>query len=153
MLAGNTAGGDAGALFAQAPTGLDISNVTFADNVAERGVGAAAVLRGAGAAVAAGAKDCSFTGNTAKLGNGGAVVIDSGLGALEVACEGCRFESNKAGAAPAKQLLQPMCLPSETQFCACCCWSDLHSTGAAIIFNMLLSLLLTLRCVLSVVLC
>jgi hypothetical protein len=108
-LTGNTAGGDAGALFAQAPTGLDISNVTFADNVAERGMGAAVVLRGAGAAVAAGVKGCSFTGNAAKLGNGGAVVIDSGLGALEVACEGCNFENNTAGAVAARQLLYQTC--------------------------------------------
>jgi hypothetical protein len=98
-LAGNTAGGDAGALCAQAPTGLNISNVTFADNVAETGVGAGVVVRGAGAAVAAGVKGCSFTGNAAKLGSGGAVVIDSGLGPLAVTCEGCSFHGNTAGTA------------------------------------------------------
>ncbi|KAF6262549.1 hypothetical protein COO60DRAFT_1624944, partial [Scenedesmus sp. NREL 46B-D3] len=98
-MAGNTAGGDAGALFVQAPTGLEITNVTFADNTAETGVGAAVVVRGAGAAVAAGVKGCNFTGNAAKLGNGGAVLMDSGLGPLEVACEGCNFQGNKAAAA------------------------------------------------------
>jgi hypothetical protein len=98
-LAGNTAGGDAGAMLVQAPTGLNITNVTFSDNVAERGVGAGVVVRGAGAAVAAAVKGCSFTGNVAKLGSGGAAVIDSGLGPLEVACEGCSFRNNTAGAA------------------------------------------------------
>uniref|UniRef100_A0A383VBF3 Right handed beta helix domain-containing protein n=1 Tax=Tetradesmus obliquus TaxID=3088 RepID=A0A383VBF3_TETOB len=96
-LAGNTAGGDAGALFVHAPSGLNISNVTFADNVAERGVGGGVVVRGAGAAVAAGVRGCTFSGNAARLGSGGAVVLDSGLGPLQVAAQGCSFTRNTAG--------------------------------------------------------
>ncbi|WIA29338.1 hypothetical protein OEZ86_011843 [Tetradesmus obliquus] len=82
-LAGNTAGGDAGALFVHAPSELNITNVTFADNVAERGVGGGVVVRGAGAAVAASVRGCTFSGNAARLGSGGAVVLDSGLGPLQ----------------------------------------------------------------------
>jgi hypothetical protein len=154
-LTGNTAGGDAGALFAQAPTGLDIAYVTFADNVAERGVGAAAVLRGAGAAVAAGVKGCSFTGNTAKLGNGGAVVIDSGLGALDVACKGCKFESNKAGAAPATQLLRLTCAAPWPHYLTPAaagldCTDSLLQSSPEVL---LLLLVVTLLCELSVMLC
>ncbi|WIA09253.1 hypothetical protein OEZ85_008661 [Tetradesmus obliquus] len=96
-LAGNTAGGDAGALFVHAPSGLNITNVTFAENVAERGVGGGVVVRGAGAAVAAGVRGCTFSGNAARLGSGGAVVLDSGLGPLQVAAQGCSFTRNTAG--------------------------------------------------------
>ncbi|WIA09260.1 hypothetical protein OEZ85_008668 [Tetradesmus obliquus] len=96
-LAGNTAGGDAGALFVHAPSGLNITNVTFADNVAERGVGGGVVVRGAGAAVAASVRGCTFSGNAARLGSGGAVVLDSGLGPLQVAAQGCSFTRNTAG--------------------------------------------------------